>query len=292
MEWKQGHRFLLDLLFELAGSFFYATGIYIFAKAANFAPGGISGLALIMNYLWGLPIGFVTLMLNIPLFIISYRFVGKKFLLKTVRSMVLYTIFLDIIFPYFPVYTGNQFLAALYSGVFLGSGMAFFYMRGSSSGGTDLLTMSIKILHPHLSVGAVTLAIDVVIILLGWLAFGNIDAALYGMAATTVTSIVIDKLLYGIGAGKLILIISGKGQMVANYIAEKYHRGSTMCDVLGTYTGEKRQMLLCACSMTEAYKIRSAAYHIDKNSFIMVTETSEVFGEGFADPKGAASFLK
>lgn len=292
MEWKRDHMFMLDLLCDLAGSFFYATGIYIFARAANFAPGGVSGLALIINYLWGLPIGFMTLILNVPLVLISYRFVGKKFLLKTMRSMIVCTIFLDIVFPHFPVYTGNQFLAALYSGVFLGTGLAFFYMRGSSSGGTDLLTMSIKVLHPHLSVGAVTLAIDVVIILLGWPVFQNVDAVLYGMVATAVTSIVMDKLLYGVGAGKLVLIVSGRGQAVADYIAEKYNRGSTMCDVLGTYTGEKRQMLFCACSMTEAYKIRSAAYHIDKNSFVMITEASEVFGEGFADPEGAASFLK
>ena len=154
----------LDLLCDMVGGILYAVGIYTFAKMANFAPGGLSGLALLMNYLWDLPIGLTTMAMNIPLVVLSYRFVGKKFLIKTMRSMAVCTIFLDLVFPHFPAYDGSPFLAALYSGVFLGAGLAFLYMRGSSSGGTDLLTMSIKVLRPHLSIGGVTLAIDVAIL--------------------------------------------------------------------------------------------------------------------------------
>ena len=281
----------LDLLCDMVGGILYAVGIYTFAKMANFAPGGLSGLALLMNYLWDLPIGLTTMAMNIPLVVLSYRFVGKKFLIKTMRSMAVCTIFLDLVFPHFPAYDGSPFLAALYSGVFLGAGLAFLYMRGSSSGGTDLLTMSIKVLRPHLSIGGVTLAIDVAIILLGWPVFGSIDSVLYGLAATAVTSVVLDKILYGVGAGKLVLIITSKGQSVADHIAEVCKRGSTMCNAVGTFTGQPRELLLCACSQAEAYKIRSAAYELDPDSFVMISETSEVFGEGFADPKGTTAFL-
>lgn len=114
---------------------------------------------------------------------------------------------------------------------------------------------------------------------------------LYGLAATAVTSVVIDKILYGVGAGKLVLIITSKGQSVADHIAEVCKRGSTMCNAVGTFTGQPRELLLCACSQAEAYKIRSAAYELDPDSFVMISETSEVFGEGFADPKGTTAFL-
>lgn len=182
MNWKNRKlkTFLIDLLCDIIGSILYATGIYTFAKAADFAPGGISGLALILNHLWGLPIGIMTLVLNIPLVLISYRVVGKEFLLKTARSMVVSTIFLDLIFPHTPAYTESPFMAALYSGICLGAGMAFFYMRGSSSGGMDFLIMTIKVRYPHFSLGMVSMVSDFVVILLGWPVFGNIDAVLYG----------------------------------------------------------------------------------------------------------------
>lgn len=122
----------------------YAAGIDTFAGAAGFAPGGVSGLALILNHLWGLPVGIMTLILNVPLVLISYKVVGKKFLLKTAVTMLISTFFLDLVFPFFPLYRGQRLLAAVYSGVLLGGGMVLFYLRGSSSGGIDFLTMAIK----------------------------------------------------------------------------------------------------------------------------------------------------
>ena len=186
----------------------FSIGIYTFAKLANFAPGGLSGLALIANHLWGLPIGTTSLVLNIPLILMSYRIVGKHFMLKSIRTIIINTIILDFIFPLTPAYDGNPMLAALFSGVFFGAGLGLIYMRGSSTGGSDFLTMSIKTLHPHLSIGAVTMTIDLVIIGIGWPVFGNIDAVLYGLIAAFVTSVVIDKIMYGTSAGKLAIIIT------------------------------------------------------------------------------------
>ena len=277
--------FFIDLLCDIIGSILYSTGIYTFAKMADFAPGGISGLALIINYLWRLPIGTMTLILNIPLVLISYRVVGKQFLMKTARSMIISTIFLDTIFPHTAAYTGSPFMAALYSGVCIGAGMAFFYMRGSSSGGIDFLIMTIKVKHPHFSFGVVTMGIDLVVILLGWLVFGNVDAVLYGLASSFVCSTVMDKILYGMGAGKLVIIITNHGQQLADLISKITERGSTMIKAMGTYTKEDRDVLLCACSKSQAYTITSAAHKLDAGAFIMVTETSEVFGEGFIEKK-------
>lgn len=283
---KQTKELMWDVLADIAGGLFYALSIYTFAKTANFAPGGLSGLALITHHLWGLPIGIMTLVFNIPVILLSFRLLGKRFLFKSLRSMIVCTLFVDFLLPAVsPPYTGSPLLAALYSGIFLGAGLAVLYMRGSSSGGTDFLTMSVKVLRPHMSLGAVTMIIDLIIILMGWPVFGNIDSVLYGIVATGVTSIVIDKIMYGVGAGKLIIIISDHGQEVADKIANAIDRGSTLIRAIGTYTGSERQVLLCACNKSQAFKVRSAAHEVDENAFVMITETSEVYGEGFLEQK-------
>lgn len=271
----------LDLLYDAAGGILYAAGIYTFAKNANFAPGGVSGLALILNSLWNLPIGTTTLVLNLPLIAVSYKIVGKQFLIKTAKSMLISSIILDGIFPFTPSYTGSPFMAALYSGVFLGAGMALFYMRGSSSGGIDFLALSIKKKRPHLSIGTVTMLIDLGIILLGWPVFGNVDAVLYGVASTFISSVVIDKILYGLGAGTLAIVITGNGKKTAKKIGEITRRGTTAIPAFGTYTNTKKDVLLCACSKSQTYALRDAVQETDPSAFLMFTETSEVFGEGF-----------
>lgn len=274
---------VLDLFYDIIGAFFFAIGIYTFARMANFAPGGLSGLALIMNYLWNFPIGITTIALNIPFILASGRILGKNFLLKTVKTMCFCTVFLDLIFPQFPVYAGSQFMASLYSGIFQGIGCALFYMRGSSSGGTDFLTMSVKALRPHFSIGVVSMLIDLVIILLGWPVFGNVDAVLYGLTATLLSSIVIDKIMYGMGAGTLLIIVTDSGHEIAQRVGELIGRGSTELKAKGSYTQESRDVVLCACSKSQAYMVREVAHEIDKASFVMVTETNEVFGEGFLE---------
>mgnify|MGYP002269330988 CR=1 FL=1 len=120
--------FAVDTVYDVVGSILFAIGVYTFAKSADFAPGGVSGLALICNYLWDLPIGTMTLIINIPIIIISYKVVGRKFLLKSFKTMVISTLFLDLVFPLTPLYTGNSFLAAIFSGVFMGAGLALIYM--------------------------------------------------------------------------------------------------------------------------------------------------------------------
>ena len=270
-----------DLLYDIAGSILYAAGIYTFAGNAGFAPGGVSGLALILNYLLGLPVGTVTLLFNIPLVVISYKAVGRTLLTKSAKTMVISSLFLDVIFPYIPMYTGSRLMAAIYSGVFMGAGMALFYIRGSSSGGIDFLALTIKKKKPHMSIGVITLLIDLVVILLGWPVFGDIDAVLYGVASTGVSTIVIDKILYGTGAGTLAIIITKRGSVIAAKIGENVRRGVTTIPASGSYTGLHRDVLLCACSKAEAYLVKSAVQETDEQAFLMFTETREVFGEGF-----------
>ena len=270
-----------DILYDISGSILYAAGIYTFAGNAGFAPGGVSGLALIMDHLWGFPVGTMTLLLNIPLVIISYRAVGRQLLIKSAVTMVISSLFLDVIFPMFPVYSGDRLIASVCSGAFLGAGMALFYLRGSSSGGIDFLALTIKKKRPHMTIGVITMLIDLVVILLGWPVFGDVDAALYGVLATFVSTVVIDKILYGAGAGTLAIIITERGKETAERISERAGRGVTSLRAVGAYTRTDREVLLCACSKAEAYLVKSAVQEADDKAFFMFTETSEVFGEGF-----------
>ena len=129
------------------------------------------------------------------------------------------------------------------------------------------------------------MVIDIVIITLGWPAFGNVDAVLYGVASTAAAAIVVDKILYGIAAGTLAIVITEKGREAARQISEVTDRGVTILGGTGNYTGEGREVLLCACSKSEAYRVKNAALEADEGAFLMFTETSEVFGEGFGVEK-------
>lgn len=280
---KQIKTLAIDTGFDIIGSILYAVSIYTFAKNSNFAPGGVSGLSLILNHLFNLPIGVMSLVLNIPVVLLSYKLLGKKFLIKSFKTMLISTFILDVIFPLFPTYTGNSFLSAIFTGVFLGIGLSLIYMRGSSTGGADFLIISIKKLYPHFSIGQITLAADSLVIILGGLVFKNIDAVLYGAIATYVASAVIDKIMYGAGSGKLAIIITTDGNTTAKLISEECDRGSTLVKAIGTYSGTERHLLLCACSKAELIKVRNAAHFVDSTSFVMITEASEVFGEGFMD---------
>ena len=130
---------VVDQLYNLAAGFLYALSICYFARGSDFAPGGISGLALIVNYLWHLPVGITTLVFNLPLVALSIRFVGRAFLAKSLVSMVWCTVFQDVVFARVGCYTGDPLVAALFAGVTWGFALALLYMRGSSSGGTDII---------------------------------------------------------------------------------------------------------------------------------------------------------
>lgn len=282
INWKE---LATDLAFELAGSLLFGAGVYTFALKGGFAPGGLSGIALIINYLWGLPVGAVTTALNVPLVLLTWRTLGRRFFVKSLRTMILSNLIIDLLFPLFPVYEGSRLLAAGFSGVLMGAGLSLIYMRGSSTGGMDFVIHAAKRKAPHISFGNLSLASDAIVILLGVPAFGDIDAALYGMVSAFALTIVMDKIIYGAGSGKLVLVITNEGQAVSRAIDEAVERGSTLVDVTGSYSGEARRMVMCACSNNEVFKVRTAAHRVDPRALVMICEASEVFGEGFRAPE-------
>lgn len=280
----RGRNLVKEIAMDVVGSILYAIGIYYFAKNANFAPGGISGVAIIINYFFNkLPIGMISLVFNIPILIGSFKYLGGSYLVRTTRTLVISAIFMDIIIPKFGMYEGMPLLAAVYAGAFAGAGLALIYNNNTCTGGTDLVIMSARKVKPHLSIGQITVMIDGMIIFAGWLVFGNIDAVLFGFLFTIVETLVIDKLMYGFNSGKMTMIISDHNTEIAAKIAEKIDRSSTKLMAKGSYTGADKEVLLCATKRTEQVQLNHLVKEIDPNAFVIILDYSEVLGYGFKD---------
>ena len=228
-----GKTWMFDTLVEIAGSILTGVAIYNFALPAKFPMTGFSGLALILYRLFGLPIGVMTIVLNIPVAILCYRLLGRRFFLCSVRCMILSSLFIDYIAPLLPVYTGERLIAAICAGVLGGLGYALIYMRNSSTGGADFITLALKAKHPHLPLGRFILITDGVVVVLGGIIFRDFDGIVYGMLIDLVFAVIADKIMYGANAGKLALIVTNHGKAVTERIDELCGRGTTIIDARG-----------------------------------------------------------
>ena len=194
---KSAYSLLKGIILDLCASVFYGMGIVSFARPADFAPGGITGVTVILNRIFGAPIGVLSLAVNLPLILIAYKFVGKGFLIRTLRSVIISTFFLDFVFPQLPAYGGSRVIAAVMSGLTLGIALSIFYRNGSSSGGSDLFCVSIKAKQPSASLGRIGIAIDLCVVISGYPVFGNVDSVLLGIIASVVTGLTVDRLSDG-----------------------------------------------------------------------------------------------
>lgn len=275
------HELIIQLLWELGGSVLIAIGIYNFAVQAAFPMTGFSGISIILYQLFNIPIGLSTILMNIPLAAICYRLLGRKFFISSLRCMFISSVVIDYLAPLFPVYTGSRLLAALCTGIFAGAGYALIYTRNSSTGGSDFIIMAVKALKPHLSVGKIAFCSDIGIILLGGILFKDVDGIIYGMIVNYIIAIVADKIMYGMNSGKMTLIVTEQGQKVCQVIDDCCQRGSTILHGEGGYQGDKKQVVMCACSNKEMYAVQQAVKDADPQSFMIVLESNEVHGEGF-----------
>lgn len=271
-----------EIVVDCIGAFFIAISVYVFAKNANFAPGGVNGASVIINHLSNLPIGTISLILNVPIILLSYKFLGVKFLIKSLKTMVICAIFMDYVVPFIPAYKGNELLAAMFAGGLGGIGYALIYMQGSSTGGSDFIIMTAKKLMPHKSIGQITQAIDGSVIIIGGFIFG-INAVLYGIVCTIVSSVVVDKIMYGAKSGKLAIIITENGAAITKKIDADISRGSTIINAIGSYSHKDKNVILCACSKSQVYPIKKLVKDVDNKALMIITEYNEVYGYGFLD---------
>lgn len=275
---------VLDIGADLIGGILIAVGIYNFALHANFPVAGFSGIAIILYHIFGLPIGIGTILLNVPVSIFCYKFLGKGFFFRSVKSMVISSLLMDYVAPLFPVYDGERLLAALCMGVLCGLGYALIFMRDSSTGGQDFITVSIRKIRPHLTLGVLTMIFDSTTILLGTLiVFHEIDGLLYGIIVTFLISTVMDHFMYGIYKGKLTFVVTEHGKAVVDAIDKISGRGATIVKGVGGYSLKEKNIVLCACNNKEMYQIKRRVHEIDPDAFTMIVESNEVVGEGFQE---------
>lgn len=272
----------IDILVDIIAGIFMGIGTYCFAAAFKFPMVGFTGLALILYQLFGLPVGIGTIVLNIPFAIISYREIGRKFLLKSIKSIVITSIMIDIVAKFVPAYQGEYILAAICTGVISATGYALIFMRDSSTGGADFIMVLINHFFPHFSLGKIALVIDSCIIVLGVaLVSKNVNSLIYGLIIAYLVATVLDKAMDGLTAGKLIMIICDKPKDMAKEIASLIDRGSTYLKAVGSYTDEERDVVMCACRVKEVHTVRQAAKKLDPRSFVIIIDSNEVAGEGF-----------
>lgn len=271
----------INTLLEILGCFISAAGIYSFAVAAEVPVTGIAGICAILYRLFGLPMGLSNVIINIPIIFFSYKLLGRSFLLRSLRCMILFAVFTDYLLPIMPVYTGNRLLATICGGVVGGIGDALIYMQNSSTGGIDFITMAIKAKHPHLPFGNLTFAAALAVILLNGAVFHDVDSIIYGLLFNFIVAAVINKMMFGFSSSMLALIVTDDGKAACDEIDRVADRGSTILQGRGGYEGSPKDVVLCACSNKQLYEIEHAMQKLDPGCFIIMLQSNEVQGEGF-----------
>ena len=282
MNWGRVKDISVDFGADILGGFLIAIGVYNFAVASGFPVAGISGIAVIFHHFCGIPIGIMTNILNVPIVIICYRLLGKRFLLKSIKTMLITTVMMDFVVPMLPVYEGDLILSSVCMGVFAGMGFALIYTRDTSTGGTDFIMMAVRKWKPYISLGKMIIVFDFTVIILGGLLMnGDINSIIYGLIASYILSVVVDKAMYGMDAGKVTLIVTEHGREVAAKISELTDRGSTLLKGVGSYSNDEKHVVMCACNKKQMHMVQNAVKEVDREAFLVIMESSEVRGKGF-----------
>ena len=273
---------VVDILINVMGTAVLALGIHTFTAPNLIAPGGVSGLAIVVNYLFPfLSIGVVSILINIPLFILGWVALGSRFVIKSLISVITFSVCVDILFARVPVYETDPMLAAIFGGVLIGAGQGLVIMRNASTGGTDILGRWLQKKYPHISFGKLLLAVDAGVVALSMIAFRSIEVSLYALICIFVSTKMIDALIYGADTGKLTYIISSKSAEIAGAVINKLDRSATFLKGAGAFSRKDIDVLLCAIRTNQFPLLKRLVHEIDPDAFMIVTDSSEVLGEGF-----------
>ena len=285
---------LMDFLFIVAGSCIYATSVTALTAPNNIAPGGVTGLATMINYLFSTPIGAAVLLLNIPIILWAILEIGYKLVIKTSIAIALSSITIDLFSLFMPVYRGDPILIAISAGVLEGIGLSLVFMRGATTGGTDMIARLLNNKVKFMSIGKLMLIVDGLIIISSAFVFKSIESAMYACIVVFVSTTIIDSILYGtdVGTGKLFFVISPKSEEIAARIMAEMDRGVTFLKSRGGYTKVDGEVLLCAVRRFEIFKIHQIIREIDKTAFVIVGDAGEITGEGFKAVKPDDKTLK
>ncbi len=284
MNWKETGR---DLMYDFFGAFLQALGTWCFIEPCRIAPGGVSGIALLINFITGFPVGVMTFVLNVPLLISAWLLLNRKMAVKTIQTVVIMTIVLDfVVTPLFPQYIGDRLISSAFGGILVGVGMALIFMRNSTTGGGDIIAKLLQRRFPYMHTGYALMLIDMVVIGLSILVFRGLEAALYGLISMVCTTQTIDVLLYGMNKGTMVMIHSPKNREIADEIMARMDRGTTFFKSMGGFSRQEGETLMCVVDRKQFYLVKAIIDAHDEHAFVVVMETKEAYGEGFLnDPR-------
>lgn len=275
------HRFL-KYVYVTIGALIAAISLDLFLIPNHLAAGGVSGLSTVLNYLISLPVGVISILCNIPLYILGLTYEGKSFVFKSLYATVVFALFIDL-FSFLPNIVNDLTLASVFGGVLTGVGYGMVLQANASTGGTDIVAKLINRKFKHVSIGTIIFAVDMLVITFAVIVFKNIYTGLYSVVALFVSSKIIDLLLEGANFAKLAFIISNDSQTTANAIINDLNRGATFLSGKGVYTDTDKNVILCTIKKNEIGKLKELVFKFDRSAFVIITDAREVLGEGFMD---------
>ena len=282
---REGNRvafYLIKYALIVLGCVIYAVGFQFFCYPNAITTGGVVGMAMIINQLTKLPVGVMTIAMNVPLFLIAWRHFGLDFLIGSLVGMGLSSLMVDFCATFGIVATDDPMLAALIGGVIKGIGMGMVYYVGATTGGIDIVIKLLKKKYSYINFGTLMLMMDAVIITAYALILGRYESAMYSLVAMYATTKMIDLALYGIDNACLCYIISDQSEAVTQEIVNgTLHRGVTILEGRGAYSGNHRDVLMCVVKRPQIGELKRAIKSIDERAFFIVTNAKNVFGNGF-----------
>ena len=261
------------------GSVIGAAAYPTFLIPNNIAPGGLTGVATILNYVAGWPVGTVSLIMNIPLFLIGYRSMGKIFAFRSMVATALFSILIDVL-PLKPI-SEDPLLGTLFGGVVLGIGLGLILRGGATTGGTDMIARMVHRRFSFITVGMFLFALDCAVVLAAAVFIGSTQA-LYALINIYVSARVIDAVMVGFGGNKACFVMTSSWERVTDRIMDEVGRGVTHLEARGAYTGKSQPVVMCVASRQEVTALKRIVQEEDEKAFMFITEAHEALGEGFS----------
>lgn len=278
---EKWYMILISYILIGVGVFAMAIAINYFFAPNTIAPGGVTGFAVVVEQLIGVEIYIINLIINIPLFIFGAKALGKSTALKTLYATLLLSFFLKILPPL--VLTHDLLLSSIFGGVLAGAGLGLVFKFGGTTGGTDLAGAMINDKFPQFSLAGSMMMMDLLVVTFAGVVEKNIEISLYSVIAMFTTVKVIDLVLEGVGYVKAFYIITSMPDAIGDKLMLDLNRGVTSLQGKGMYTKENKEVLLCVVSRSQFSQVKEIVKSIDPKAFVMVTEMSEVLGEGFGE---------
>lgn len=274
-------RWVRDAIGITVGALLSAVALNMFLIPNKIAAGGITGLAIVLHYLFNLPVGMTGLAMNIPLFMLGMKVLGKRYGINTLYGAAVLSVAIDGLAPFVPVLTHNTLLASLYGGVLDGIGLGMVFKFNGTTAGTDLGAAVINKLT-GISIGKALLGVDFFVIIFAGIAFANIELSLYALITLFVATQILDLIQEGRSSARAFVIMTDHSEEVGTAIMAELGRGVTYLSGRGGFTGQQREVVFCVVSINEVSRLVDLVHRLDAAAFVIVTDAHDVMGEGFA----------